>query len=83
MTIIIAVASTVAEPVNWVSHHTNANWATLLPIKEKAWPVQITKNGAMDLVGCGCASFISRSTFKGAQKGFGFGGGDFALGQHA
>jgi hypothetical protein len=41
---IVAVASTVAEPVNWVSHHTSANWTTLLPINEKACPVQMVKN---------------------------------------
>jgi len=41
-----AIASTVAEPVNLVSHHTSANWAARLPISENACPVQIVKNGA-------------------------------------
>jgi hypothetical protein len=36
----------VAEPVNWVSHHTSANWTTLLPISENACPVQMVKNGS-------------------------------------
>jgi hypothetical protein len=44
----VAVASTVAEPVNWVSHQTRANWTTWLPISEIAWPVQMTKKGVID-----------------------------------
>jgi hypothetical protein len=42
--IIVAKASTVAEPVVLVSHQTSANWTSWLPTKEKACPVQITKN---------------------------------------
>lgn len=45
-----AVANTVAEPVNWVSHQTRANWTTLLPVSEKIWPTQMVKNGLFQFV---------------------------------
>ena len=45
----VAVASTVAESVNLVSHQTRANWATLLPINENCCPVQMVKNGICHL----------------------------------
>jgi len=40
---IVAVARTVAEPVELVSHHTRANWTSMLPSREKACPAQIAK----------------------------------------
>ena len=39
----VAVASTVAEPVDWVSHHTRANCTRPLPSNENACPPQIVK----------------------------------------
>lgn len=46
----VAVASTVADLVVSVSHHTSANWASLLPISENDCPVQIVKNRVFQLV---------------------------------
>jgi len=40
-----AMASTVAEPEAWVSHHTRAKLPTWLPTSESAYPVQRVKNG--------------------------------------
>ncbi len=43
---IVASASTVAEPVVFVNHQTRANCTSMLPNREKAWPVQMVKNRA-------------------------------------
>ena len=44
----VAKASTVAEPVVRVNHHTRANCTNWLPKRENACPIQMTQNGFMD-----------------------------------
>ena len=47
----VAVARIVAEPVDSVNHQTSANWASRLPIREKACPDHTVKNGSFQLAG--------------------------------
>jgi len=54
----LAVASTVAEPVACVSHHTKANCTNWLPKSEKACPTQMGKKRFLQST----AFDISRST---------------------
>jgi hypothetical protein len=54
----VAKVSTVAEPVDSVSHQIKANCTKWLPSSEKAWPVQMMKNGTMD---CACARLATLS----------------------
>jgi hypothetical protein len=53
----VAMASTVAEPVVWVSHQTSANCTSWLPSNENACPVQMVKKGACHLALCCCSCF--------------------------
>ena len=48
--IIMAMVSTMAEPVWSVRYHTMANWRTELENCEKAWPVQMVKKFCFQLV---------------------------------
>jgi hypothetical protein len=45
----VAVVSTVAEPLVWVSHQTSENWTSRLPTSENTCPVQMAKNGICHL----------------------------------
>ena len=56
----VAQVSTVAEPVDSVSHQIKANCTKWLPSSEKAWPVQMMKNGTMDCA-CACLATLSES----------------------
>jgi hypothetical protein len=44
-----AVASTDADPVVLVNHHTSENWTSLLPNRLKACPVNIAQKSLMGL----------------------------------
>ena len=48
MAMIEAKASTFAEPVCWVSHHTSENWTRRLPTSEIVCPVKIMKKFLRD-----------------------------------
>ena len=45
-----AVASTVAEPVSWVSHQIKANCTAWLPTRESDCPENRIQKGLMELV---------------------------------
>jgi hypothetical protein len=47
---VVANASTVADPVLLVSHQASANCTNSLPNHEQAWPVQMIRNGRIDNV---------------------------------
>jgi hypothetical protein len=44
-----------ADPVVVVSHHTNANWTSSLPSREKTCPVHTAKKGRIE------AGFVART----------------------
>ena len=58
-----AMASTVAEPVCSVIHQIRANWAILLPSREKACPVQMVKKGGFQLGALSILSHIDHLGF--------------------
>jgi hypothetical protein len=45
----VARANTIADPVVVVSHQTRANWTSSLPRSEKTCPVQMAKNGRIEI----------------------------------
>ena len=56
----VAVAKTVAEPVDLVKYQIKVNWTSALPNKENACPVQTTRNRRAQFAGiAGFFGFVS------------------------